>query len=110
MTVKISLLYIPLRRSVLVRLFFYIFHLFKRLCVKGANVCVTPAGQPSIFFYVITYCFSFLKLGSEILVHHGRLPYPRLKLFLFPLTSFRLLIFMYYFKDDLKKALRVCTV
>ena len=54
--------------------------------------------------------FSFLKLGSEILVHHGRLPYPRLKLFLFPLTSFRLLIFMYYFKDDLKKALRVCTV
>ena len=78
MTVKISLLYIPLRRSVLVKLFFDIFHLFKRLCVKGANVCVTPAGQPSIF-YVITYFFSSLKLGLAIFVHHGRLPYPRLK-------------------------------
>ena len=73
--------------------------------------CMRNACRAALyFFYVITYFFSFLKLGSAILVHHGRLPYPRLKLFLFPLTSFRLLIFMYYFKDDLKKALRVCTV
>ena len=59
---------------------------FKRLCLRGANVCLKPN--------VINYFFSFLKLGSAaIVVHHRRLPYPRLKLFSFPLISFSVVDF-----------------
>ena len=39
-------------------------------------------------YFIIIYFLSFFTLGSAIVVHHCRLPYPRHKLFSFPLISF----------------------
>ena len=56
------------------------------------------------FLTLSSIVFLFFKLGSAIVVHHCRLPYPRLKVFSFPSYHFRLPIFIYSFKDDLNKA------
>ena len=56
-----------LGRTVLVGLFFDTCNLFKRFCLRGAKVCITPAGEPSHFLryhalYNALFPFYYLNL------------------------------------------------
>ena len=52
------------------------------------NICFWGVAKIILRLFFIIYFFSFFKLGSAIVVYNCRLPYPRLKLFSFPLISF----------------------